>query len=50
VSTKESERELENEGKRCGVLRGWSLPFIGARGALGGGLKKGFKWEIKTGE
>jgi hypothetical protein len=29
------ERELESEGERCGVLQGWSIPFIGAEGAPG---------------
>jgi hypothetical protein len=31
----EGENELESEGERCGVLRGWSSPFIGVEGASG---------------
>jgi hypothetical protein len=31
----EGKRELKSEGKRCGVLQGWSSPFIMAGGALG---------------
>jgi hypothetical protein len=31
----EGESELESKEERCGVLRGCSSPFIGARGASG---------------
>jgi hypothetical protein len=30
----ESERELESEGRRCGLLQGCALPFIGVRKAV----------------
>jgi hypothetical protein len=35
VRAKEGERELKSEGERCGVLRGWSSPFIWAGRVLG---------------
>jgi hypothetical protein len=41
ASAEESERELGNEGKRCGVVWGWSSPFIGVRERWVGGC-----WEI----
>jgi hypothetical protein len=31
----DGEGELKSEGERCGVLRGWSSPFIGTGGASG---------------
>jgi hypothetical protein len=34
VRVVEGEIELESDGERCGVPRGWSSPFIGTRGAL----------------
>jgi hypothetical protein len=35
VRVEEGEGELKSEGERCGVLRGWSSPFIGTGGASG---------------
>jgi hypothetical protein len=34
---KEGAKGLEREGKRCGEVRGWCSPFIGARGTPGRG-------------
>jgi hypothetical protein len=34
---KEGAKGLGREGKRCGEVRGWCSPFIGAKGALGRG-------------
>jgi hypothetical protein len=50
VSTEESERELGNEGKGCGLIWGWSSPFIGAGGALGRRLPGGLRRRFKGGE
>jgi hypothetical protein len=44
ASDEESERELGNEGKRCGVLRGWISPFIGVGGAPRRRLSRGNSW------
>jgi hypothetical protein len=35
VSVEESERELGNEGKRCGVFRGLELTFYRGRWSVG---------------
>jgi hypothetical protein len=35
VRAKEGVKELGREGKRCGEVRGWCSPFIGAGGAPG---------------
>jgi hypothetical protein len=40
ASAEESERELGNEGKRCGVVWGWSSPFIGVGERWGGGCRE----------
>jgi hypothetical protein len=32
----EPERELKSAGRRCGLLRGWALPFIGSGEAVVG--------------
>jgi hypothetical protein len=41
VRVKEGVKELGREGKRCGEVRGWCSPFIGAGGVLGRGGRGG---------